>query len=315
MNVNMSKDRIQQLLKAVGSQPQADDSSIECTDFNWNEPHYFGKDQLGKLDMFAANLAVTLSEKCSAFCRTQFEVEIISITQNYGRDFTAESGENQNKGYYLSFGSGPGKEFGVLEMPEKFAVLWSKQLLGDSDTNEGEGKELSQLEQSLLYDLASVLVNAISAVNSKIESNPTNSIIIEQIPIKPKENEEICRISFSINQKGSQVKSNASFIIPCVKLEAVTGKNKYSQAESAGQDFSKIILEHISTVSVCITAQLACSQFSFEDVMNLQIDDIIMLDKQIYEPIDLLINDHIFGNGLPVKSDGQYGIKIAATDF
>ncbi len=315
MNVKMSKDKIQQLLKAVGSRPRTDDTSIECTDFNWNEPRYFSKDQLDKLGVFTENLVVALSEKFSAFCRVQFEVEIVSVNQKYASEYFAEANENQKKNYYLSFGSGPGKEFGMLEIPGKTAALWAKQLLGDSDSNEGQEKELSQLEQSLLCDLASVLVSAFSAVNSKIESNPANNIIAGKFPMNIKESEEVCEISFSIKQKDSQAKSDASFIIPCKKLEAVTGKNKYSQNESPEQDYSKTILEHLNYVSVCVTAQLACSQFSFEDIMDLRENDIIMLDKQIDEPIDLIINNCIFGYGIPVKSDGQYAVRIAATEI
>lgn len=315
MNVNMSKEKIEQLLKAVGSRPQTDDSSIECTDYNWNEPHYFSNDQLAKLDIFVQNLSVVISEKFSAFCRAEFEVEIISVSQHYMGAFLAEKEDNQNNDYYLTFGSGAGKEFGVLEIPENTASLWSKQLLGDSDSNEGQETELSQLELSLLCDIASVLVSAFSVVNSKIESNPAANIVAGQFPVKIKENQEICRISLCVWQKGSEVKSNASFIIPCAKLEVVTGKNKYSQNESAEKDFSKIIIEHLGSIPISITAQLATSQFSFEDVMNLQVNDIVLLDKQIDEPVDLLINKHVLGCGRPVMSDGKYAIQITATDF
>ena len=315
MNVNMSKEKIEQLLKAVGSRPQTDDSSIECTDFNWNEPHYFSNDQLAKLDAFTQKLSVALSEKFSAFCRIQFEVEITSVSQNYMGEFLTETTENQKNDYYLSFGSGTGKEFGVIEIPEKTATLWSKQLLGDSDSNEEQGKELSQLEQSLLCDLASVLVSSFYVANSKIESIPAANIIAGQFPMKVKESEEICRISFSVQQKESGIKSNASFIIPCAKLEVVTGKNKYSQNETSDKDFSKIILEHLGFLPVCITAQLATSQFSFEDVMSLQVNDILMLDKQIDEPVDLLLNKNVLGCGRPVMSDGKYAIQISAIDF
>ncbi|MBN2588249.1 MAG: FliM/FliN family flagellar motor switch protein [Sedimentisphaerales bacterium] len=311
----MSKDRIQQLLKAVGSMPQADDSSIECIDYNWQEPHCFNNDQLAKLDMFAQNIAVTLSEKFSAFCRAQFEVEITSVSLNYAREFLAETDDNQRDDFYLLFGSGPGKEFGVIEIPDQTASIWSKQLLGDSELNESQERELSQLEQSLLCDLASVLVSSFSAANTKIESNPINNIVSGLFPLKLKETEEVCRITFSVKQEGSDVISKASFIIPCTRLEVVTGKNKYSQNESPDQDFSQTILEHIKTLSVGITAQLECSQLSFEDMMNMQVNDIIILDKQIGEPFDLIVNNHTFGYGLPVKSDGKYAIKIAATEY
>ena len=311
----MSKDRIQQLLNAVGSMPQADDSSIECTEFNWNEPHCFSAEQLAKLALFTQNLALTLSGKISAFCRTQFEVKIESTSQNYASEFLAEKDGNGKKDYYLLFGSEQDKNSGVLVMPEKTAVGWAKQLLGDTDSSEEQEKELSQLEQSLLCDLATVLVGSLSFTNSKIEACPAEEIISGIFPLRVNESQELFRISFSVKQKESEVVSNASFVIPCSKLEAITGRNKYSQNIVPGQNFSNTILEHINSMPLCITAQLACSRFSFEDMMNLQVDDIIMLDKQISEPVDLIVDNRALGYGQPVVSDGQYAIKITATEF
>ncbi|MBN1974891.1 MAG: FliM/FliN family flagellar motor switch protein [Sedimentisphaerales bacterium] len=311
----MTKENIQRLLKAVGSRPQMDDSSVEYSEMKWNEPHYFSKDQLDKLEIFVQNIAAALTEKFSAFCRTPFEVEITSTSQRCADECLTETNAQQRKDYYLSFGSGPGKEFGILEIPEQTASLWVKQLLGDSESNEEQGRELSQLEQSLLYDLASVIVKTLSVVHPKLESIPSNNIVSGQLPIKLKEAEEICRISFSVKRNGSEMKSDASFFIPCVKLEIVTGKNTYTQNESSAQDFSKVIIEHLGSTPVRITVRLACSQLGFEDMMNLQVDDIIMLDKRIDEPVELIAEGHTFGFGWPAKSEGQYAVTIAATEF
>ena len=314
MNVNMSKDRIQQLINAVGSMPQADDSSIESTDFNWNEPRYFNKEQIAKLDRFAQNVGIYLSDSFASFCRNEYEVEVKSIIQHYAGEFIVQENEGKKNDYYLLFGSGSGKEYGVLEIPEHTAILWSKQLLGDSDSNEEQEKQLSQLEESILYDLSSVLVNVLSNANNKIETSPSDNLVSGQFPLNIKGTEEVCRISFSIKNSDTKVQTEASFIIPCTRLEIVTGSNKQLHSESSGRDYSQLILSHLESTNVCLMAQIACSQLSFEEMMNLQVNDVIMLDKKIDEPIELIIDGRAFGYGWPAKSEGHYAIKIAAIE-
>jgi flagellar motor switch protein FliM len=302
MNGSMSKEKIQQLLKAVGSRPQTDDSSIEFVEYNWHEPHYFSKEQLTRLEAFVQKVAEVLSERFIVLCRSRFEVQVTSTSQHYAGEMSATSEEDEKKSYYLSFGSTPGKEFGLLEIPDDTAVFLAKQLLGDSDGNEDSKKELSQLEESLLYDLTSALIKTLSSAHAKCEYIPSGNIVSGRLPINFNEAQEICRISLSVKKGGSEVGMNASFLIPCNKLEIVTGKNKHFQDESSVQDYSKVIIEHLGLTPVSITVQLAKTELSFEEMMNLQVDDIIVLDKQIEEPLELIV-------------EGQYAVSIEATDF
>jgi flagellar motor switch protein FliM len=314
MNDSMSKEKIQQLLKAVGSRPQTDDSSIKFEQMNWNEPHYFNKSQLVKLDAFVKNIPAAISEKISALCRKQFDVEITKVSQHYAGEFLDEANKSQAKNYYLSFGSGQGKEFGVLTIPGQTAVIWAKLLLGDSESKEDSVRELSKLEESLLYDLAVVLVKSLSSANPKCQYNPSGNIASGQFPINLQNTQELCRISFSVKTAGSESKSDAYFLISSDKLEVITGKNKNSSEDSASQDFSKLILGYLGFSPVNVTVQLACSRLSFEGLMNLQADDIIMLDKSIDEPIELVVEGKTFGYGWPAKSEGQYAVTIASIE-
>ena len=47
---NLSREKLQQLLAAVGIESQEDTKqNIEAFDYNWNQPHYFGREQSKKL--------------------------------------------------------------------------------------------------------------------------------------------------------------------------------------------------------------------------------------------------------------------------
>ena len=50
-------------------------------------------------------------------------------------------------------------------------------------------------------------------------------------------------------------------------------------------------------------------------MMNLQVNDVIMLDKNIDEPVELMVEGRTIGYGWPAKFEGQYAITIADIEF
>ena len=56
---NLSKEKIQQLLAAVGAMPKEDTEKIEATEYNWLEPHYFNDAQLEMIEKFTQKVATS----------------------------------------------------------------------------------------------------------------------------------------------------------------------------------------------------------------------------------------------------------------
>jgi flagellar motor switch protein FliM len=61
---------------------------------------------------------------------------------------------------------------------------------------------------------------------------------------------------------------------------------------------------------VLITGQLASTMLSFEEIMDLQVNDIVLLDKRIDQPVELIVDDRTIYYGYPAKSEGNYAVKI-----
>ena len=62
---SLSREKIQQLLAAVGSGPKEDTTQMEAADYDWQQPHYFSSEQLKRLDDLAKEAAKEIAEKCS----------------------------------------------------------------------------------------------------------------------------------------------------------------------------------------------------------------------------------------------------------
>ena len=49
--------------------------------------------------------------------------------------------------------------------------------------------------------------------------------------------------------------------------------------------------------------------------MNLQVNDIVILDKRVDEPIELVVEGKTVCYGWPGKSDDEYAVTVATTAF
>jgi len=306
----MSREKIQQLLVAVGSRPMEDTTQVEATEYDWHKSHYFNKEQLEKLNNLTESIALAMTQQFSKFCRGEFHVTVTSITQHYLSDFLIRLSNGEQKDYYVPFGTTQGRVCGLIGMPLKTVFSWAKQLLGDSASETDTSKDLSQLEESLLLDLVSALVEVFSGIDKSLDFRPEKSIVKGQWPLGDDGTEELCKISFDVKRAGSETGSETYILILCRELESITGKTGQDSGGFSEADISKVILGHLQKMTVLITGQLASTMLTFEEIMDLQVDDIVLLDKRIDQPAELIVDGRTVYCGYLAKSAGNYAVKI-----
>lgn len=308
---NLSRHKIQQLLDAVGVESEEDTrSNIDAYDYNWNQCRYFNSSRLKELNSFTEKVAQNCARKLTQFYHCDFTVSIVSTTQHFASEFTA-SGKTQGD-YYLAFGTDPDQPSGLIGIPSQTAIVWATELLGDSKSPEDSDRDLSPLEESLLYDSASGIAEALSESIDHCDFQPAADIVRGQIPIEFKGYEELCKIAFSVKKSGSEARSEAYFLILCDELRPTVEKNTTAQVLSE-KDISNAMLNHVYEVPVLVKAQWDSTVPTFEEIMNLGVGDILLLDKKIDEPIELIVEDRILFRGWPAVSDGKYAVIITET--
>ena len=196
---NLSKEKIHQLLIAVGSGPLEDTTGIKATEYNWNKPHYFDRKQLNRLDDFTKRVARSMSIKLVDFFHNEFDVNVVSIEQHFAAKLVDQAMESGQNDYYLAFGNEQDHPCGLISIPTKTAFIWATQLLGDPESEvEDTGRDLSQLEESLLLDLLSALIKAFS--QKYFDFQPGRNIARRLFPIELKGTEELCKISLDVKK-------------------------------------------------------------------------------------------------------------------
>lgn len=312
---NLSKERIHQLLASIGSKPVEVVDQEEATECNWNAPRYFNRPQLVKLKDFTKKIATVVAEKFSGFCRAQFDVTIGSTTFHFASEFLKAAPEEECKDYYLPFGADQESPCGFIGIPEQTAVVWARQLLGDTESGNESNVTLSQLEESLLLDLTSALIEAFSGLHANDDFRPAERFLKNEWPLQVHGTEELCRISFDFKKGGSEDGTKAYLLIACEELNAVVGRTSETSDTFSAEEISQAALNHLQAVPVTITAQLVSTELTFGEVVTLQTDDILLLDKKVDQPVDLIINGRTVYYGWPVQSAGKYAVTIESTAF
>ena len=309
---NLTREKMQQILAAVGPQRAVDDTQIDTAEYDWHQPHYFSNYQLKELDSFTEKVADAITKKFAELCRTDFNVTIDSTTQHFADKFLEQlsSDEPQHtENYYLAFGADQEPPSGLISIPSQTAITWTTQLLGDTESKEDSRSDLSQLEESLLSDIGSAIVEALSDSHSDCDFQPAKNIVRRLLPLELKGTEELCKITFSVKKSDSE-DTEAYLLILCNDLEPVVGRAAQVTDKFSAEDISKAILNHLQQMSVFVTAQLASTVLSFDEMMSLQADDILLLDKAIDKPVEVMVNDQMAFLGRPAKSAGRYAVVI-----
>ena len=312
----LTKERIQQLIAAVGSKPPEEEGNTDTEEYNWYEPHYFNNEHLAKFAGLTEKMAINIREKFVDLSRSEFDVSIISTTQHYASELSEKTLNEEEKEYFVIYGADKEHLFGLFGMPEKTALTWARQLLGDSEVTEDSEKKFSKLEESLLLDLSSVLIKIFSELflDNKDVCLERN-LVKQKWPLENQSTEELCKICFNVKKHDSENASIAYFVIPCNKLDSVLGVNTLNTDNTNTGDIHRNILDHLGLTQVQVTTQLACANLSFEDVMNLQVDDIVVLEKRVDEPIELKVGNRTVCYGWPGKCSGEYVLKVVDTAF
>ncbi|MHC4739226.1 MAG: FliM/FliN family flagellar motor switch protein [Planctomycetota bacterium] len=310
LNNNLSREKIQQLLAAVGSRKTEDDTQIEVTEFDWHQPHYFNNDKLEKLGDFSGKIASAIAEKFAELYNNNFTVTVTSTTQHFAKELLEQNQNNKQNDYYLSFGTEPDTPCGYLSISRQTAIDLVTQLLGDTKSEEDQDRTFSELEESLLLDILSRTIEAFSNSDSIYDFLTDKSIVKEQLPFEMQGIEELCKITFSIAKTGSKNSFEVHMLIFCDKLAAAIEETAQTNSQFSPEDISNAVLEHLHKMPLCVTGQLASTHLTFEQIISLVPDDILLLDKKIDESIEVIIQDQIVFRGWPAKSAGNYAVAI-----
>jgi flagellar motor switch protein FliM len=309
---SLTKDKIQQLLAAVGSQSDTEEPQPEYSEISWKEPHCFNTHELESISNFTNKISESIAQKFSDSCHYEINVKINSTSQCYADEFLNQIESSEQKNYYLAFGIEPENFCALMGMSMSTAICWINLLLQDAEADNNTDRELSELEESFLLDISSVIIEAVTETCPDFDFKLDDKVTHLQLPISFESTEQLFKIDFAIEQPDSKKTSEAFLAIPCHLLNPIAGKSSDIKCVFSGQQVSQAMLDHIQELPVSILAQLGSAKLTFKEVMNLNSSDILLLDTKVDDPALLFVDGVERFHCRPAQSSGNFAVVITS---
>ena len=334
-----SAEKMRQLLAAVRLEPGEDAAkNADLCRYDWRRPHYFSRSQLNELKYFAENVSAAVAGKFTRLYRSNYNVTTESISEHFADEFLRHSSNGEQPDYYLLFGprslrqesqagrggAGPApspqakanasaehQPWGCVGIPHQTALAWATQSLGEAKPDEASARSLSQLEKSLLLDIASLFIEALCESYDDYDFHAIGGIVTGQLPLDLEGTKELCKVTFNAKQADSQAPTQAYLLMPCDKLLPVAKTTATTTENLSAEDVSKAIIGHLHQMRVSLTTQLGSGTLTFAELMSLSVNDILMLDAPVSEPVKLIVQGIELFKGRLAKSAGKYAVVIA----
>ena len=204
----------------------------------------------------------------------------------------------------------------VTEMASNLGFAIVDRLLGGTGTALDKERDFSEIELTIIERIFSICVNLLKEpwenvikVTPRLGRIETNSQFAQII--SPTETIAI----ITINLKIGDVEGLMNVCLPYTLLEPVMDKlnTKFWFSNMQEKDptmYGEVIENVISKTKVPIKAILGESKVNVSDFVNLQIGDIIKIDKKVDQELDVYVGNIKKFNALPGYFEDKYAVRI-----
>ena len=314
----LSQDEIDNLLKALSS-GELDVEEMKSTDekqvknYDFARPSKFSKEHLRTLEIIFEHFGRLLATNLPAYLRKSVNVDIVNSEVVIYSEF---SNALSNPVLLGVVSMKPLAGNMVMEMASNLGFAIVDRLLGGTGTALDKERDFSEIELTIIERIFSICVNLLKEpwenvikVTPRLERIETNSQFAQII--SPTETIAI----ITINLKIGDVEGLMNVCLPYTLLEPVMDKlnTKFWFSNMQEKDptmYGEVIENVISKTKVPIKAILGESKVNVSDFVNLQIGDIIKIDKKVDQELDVYVGNIKKFNALPGYFEDKYAVRI-----
>lgn len=314
----LSQSEIDNLLKALSTGELDIDEAKkkeekQIKNYDFARPAKFSKEHLRTLEIIFEHFARLMATNLPAYLRKQVTVDVVSSEVVIYSEF---SNALSNPMLLGVVGMQPLNGNVIMEMGANLGYAVVDRLLGGNGDALDKAREFSEIELSILERIFSICVNLLQEpwknvvnISPRLERIETNSQFAQII--SPSETVAIVALDIKVGE----VKGHMNICLPFDTLEPVIDKlnTKYWFASMKDKDdgsYEDIIEGAISKANIPIKAILGTSKISVGDFTNLQIGDIIKIDKKVDEELEVYVGNIKKFMALPGYSEDKYAVRV-----
>ena len=276
--------------------------------YDFRRPDKFAKDQLRTMQMLHETFARLFASSLTAYLRVPVHVDLVSVEQipydEYMRSLT--------NSIINVFSMAPLAGQALLELEFNVVLSMIDRLLGGPGSMVKSNFTLTDIEKALAESIINRALKdfhtaweGIAQFTTKREYMETQSQFVQIVP----PNDVIVSILFEI--KVGEMRGAMSICIPYLLLKPITPKLSAqrwfsSNTKNTGKNAVTLAKRLEKTLVTC-SARLGSTNISVEKLLELQVGDVVTLNRQQFEEIDILIDGLTKYRGRP----GIRGKKLA----
>ncbi|MDE7400081.1 MAG: flagellar motor switch protein FliM [Oscillospiraceae bacterium] len=306
----LTQAQIDEMLKSVamGAEPvvtKTEEAAVKEYDFR--APKKFTKEQIKILESIFENYARLLSSYLTGKLRLYSRVSLVNIEEQRYNEFNNALPDYVVMGMVdLGIKNEEISETDVIvQVSNTITYTMIDRLLGGKGEFSELNRDFTEIEITIMTDVMKSFADLLKEPwLSHIDLEPrligieTNSRVVQTI------GHEDTVIIVALEVEINNSKSIISVCIPAINLDEIMGKfiPRYSgqrrKTDAAReQERRDIIMTGISTTDLEVKAVLGMINLDLYEVLTLQVNDVIPLEKKISENIVIKVGDRVWGDG------------------
>lgn len=314
----LSQDEIDNLLKALSTgELDADEmkntDERQVKDYDFARPAKFSKEHLRTLEIIFEHFGRLLATNLPAYLRKSVSVDVVNSEVVIYSEF---SNALSNPVLLGVVGMDPLIGNVIMEMASNLGFAIVDRLLGGVGNSLEKERDFSEIELSILERVFTICVNLLHEpwenvveITPRLNRIETNSQFAQII--SPSETIAIV----TINLKIGDVEGLMNICLPYTTLEPVMDKlnTKYwfsTMKEKDSNSYEAAIENIIDNALIPMKAVLGTSKINVQDFVNLQLGDIIRLDRKVDDELEVYVGNIKKFKALPGYSDNKYAVRV-----
>lgn len=314
----LSQNEIDALLKQLSSgELDVDDieetKSVKVKEYDFSRPAKFSKEHLRTLEIIFEHFGRLLSSNLPAYLRKNIQVEVMNSEAVTYSEF---SNALSNPVLLGVVNMSPLSGSIIIEMATNIGYTIIDRLLGGIGEPLDKTRDFSEIEISILERIFNIIINLLSEpwanvieIEPYLERIETNSQFAQIIS----PTEMIAIVTININIGGIEGLMNVC--LPYITLEDVMDKlnTKYwfsTMQDKDEQSYADVIETIINRALIPVSAELGKSTVTVMDFANLQVGDIIKLNKSVEDELDVYVGNIVKFKALPGSFSDNYAVKV-----
>mgnify|MGYP000112469672 FL=1 len=314
----LSQSEIDNLLKALSTgELDADEmkntDERQVKDYDFARPAKFSKEHLRTLEIIFEHFGRLLATNLPAYLRKSVSVDVVNSEVVIYSEF---SNALSNPVLLGVVGMDPLMGNVIMEMASNLGFAIVDRLLGGVGNSLEKERDFSEIELSILERVFTICVNLLHEpwenvveITPRLNRIETNSQFAQII--SPSETIAIV----TINLKIGDVEGLMNICLPYTTLEPVMDKlnTKYwfsTMKEKDSNSYEAAIENIIDNALIPMKAVLGTSKINVQDFVNLQLGDVIRLDRKVDDELEVYVGNIKKFKALPGYSDNKYAVRV-----